>query len=846
MAKPADIKKRARRLANEGKIVDAIRALEEVTSQGHVDPYDLVMMGDLCIRGGRSDDATGYYERAVEAYSEASLHRNGIALCRKVLRVQPGQATFLRLLSELCEREGLVLDAVSGYLEYAEGLDPDEEAVDRDWLDSLARLRPRNTEIITRQAEMLFRWGRVPDAVGLLRAGAESVSRDEDRNQLLEMASQMAAMGGEGTGDPEFDAEMNEFLGEAEPELQRPQVTVNETSGEMNMRDMTFQKIDEEAAAEAAAEAPPEASTGASSALGFGEIDLSEDTDADGPSTPAAPGLFDDTAAPLEPPETDATAPEPVAEPPASAEPIAEPPTAAAPESSAEEPAIAEVPPALDLEAHAPEPAPGEDAFVGPLPPSAEAPEPTSFEDVQTTGEFSLDAGTIDLDAALDEESAGTPVESVEATAPEVNQDTSPDDETSRPVVGDRGEVLEIDADEDYASALAELNAFEDSRSHAKPELPVPEATAEETAPASDANDPALAEASGRADANQAFAEAFGEIQLDADADADAGDDDADAHDPDETQQLNAAELQERLAPEVVDSMEKTETPSGRGPKELPEDVATLQMLLLEDPFDRKVLGKLLEAHLREGDILSAQDLRERLTTVHLQAGDGAAALQVYRDFLEVEPAHREMRERASRLARELGQPLELPEEGADGGKKPDALFNVKGLSNVEVRDDAPSVSEDDMVDLGALLDEFRSGIKSSLEGADPRTHYDMGLSHLEMGLYDEAAEAFAEASIDPELEAEARELWGRALRLGGRGGDATRVLRAALALRPESLGVRYQLALALEDSGEPEEAQRLHQSILREDPNFEDVSARVEALGGSDCTTPRTPGSSG
>ena len=113
MAKTADIKKRARQLANDGKIVDAIRALEELTQTESVDPYDLVTLGDLCMRGGRPGDATDYYERAVNAYGEASLYRNGIALCRKVLRVQPDQGCFMRLLAEACDHEGLVLDAVS-------------------------------------------------------------------------------------------------------------------------------------------------------------------------------------------------------------------------------------------------------------------------------------------------------------------------------------------------------------------------------------------------------------------------------------------------------------------------------------------------------------------------------------------------------------------------------------------------------------------------------------------------------------------------------------------------------------------------------------------------------------
>jgi len=78
----------------------------------------------------------------------------------------------------------------------------------------------------------------------------------------------------------------------------------------------------------------------------------------------------------------------------------------------------------------------------------------------------------------------------------------------------------------------------------------------------------------------------------------------------------------------------------------------------------------------------------------------------------------------------------------------------------------------------------------------------------------------------------------GRCLRQLGRTEDAIRTLHAALACRPESLGIRYQLALAHEEAGETGDALRFHQSILREDPDFEDSQVRASALGGPDCAT--------
>jgi tetratricopeptide (TPR) repeat protein len=281
---------------------------------------------------------------------------------------------------------------------------------------------------------------------------------------------------------------------------------------------------------------------------------------------------------------------------------------------------------------------------------------------------------------------------------------------------------------------------------------------------------------------------------------------------------------------------------SETGPKPLPADVAGLQAILTKDPFRVDVMEKLVACLAQDGDILAAQEVRERLAQTLLHRGEPERALEVFDAFLKVEPTSKAVREQWERLARQLGRlpeptaprPVEPPASGV--AAKPTSLFNVRGLSSVEVRDDKPPVSADDMVDLGALLDEFRQGLKSTMASADPRAHYDMGLSHFEMGLYDEAAEAFEAASHDAQFEPEAREMWGRCLRELGKFDDAVRVLRAGLALRPESLGVRYQLARALEGAGETEEAGRFYGSILREDPHFEDAAVRLRALGGADC----------
>ncbi len=689
MAKPAEIKKRARQLAKDGKILDAIRALEGLVQGDSTDPYDLVMMGDLCIRGGRAGEATSHYERAVTAYRNASLHRNGIALCRKVLRVNPGQSSFLLLLAELCEREGLVLDAVSAYLEYAETQDQLEQTGEPlEWLDRLGRLKPRNSEMLTRQAECLVRWERVPVAVALLLSGAESADSEADRNVLLEMADQMRQL--HSGGDEELDSETSSYVNGAFTEEPSP-------DGPAPLADPD---LEPDRRSETVAGAG-DAQAGDDAALEYGAIDPeSLESDREGSIDPSMDGALSDGASMQ----------------------MASPLTSDA--DGSDDPSVAS--------SHRTEPAD--------------------------------DARVIELDAT-----------GVDAHDPR---------------------ALDMGADEP-GEHLYDLDA----------------ALSEDDSPPS---------------AELEWKPTLGEV-----------------------------------SPEVAESLELTETPMPeprprsmmatasdltevRARAELPDAADTLEALSSADPVRLDVLEKLLELHIREGDILSAQDLRERMARALVHHGRPEDALSQLEAYLEIEPSAGRIRDQYDRLAAEIGGPAAPAAEAGSGdepapvsSKKPESLFDVRGVSNVQVRDDAPTVSEDDMVDLGALLNEFRDGLKASMADASPKDHYDLGLSHVEMGLYEEAAEAFEQACTDPELEAESRELWGRCLREVGRFEEAARVLRAALALRPESLGVRYQLALSLEGAGEADDAMRLFESILREDPNFEDTGERVAALGGSDCAKP-------
>jgi tetratricopeptide (TPR) repeat protein len=131
-------------------------------------------------------------------------------------------------------------------------------------------------------------------------------------------------------------------------------------------------------------------------------------------------------------------------------------------------------------------------------------------------------------------------------------------------------------------------------------------------------------------------------------------------------------------------------------------------------------------------------------------------------------------------------------------------------------------VESEEWIDLSALLQEFREGTASQIPPEDAEGHYDLGLSHHEMGLFEEAIEEFglviASPAVTPPLLLKAYELRGVCLQRLERHREAIHDYRAALEIegRPEHerVPIRYRLARALTAAGETEEAREIFREL--------------------------------
>jgi tetratricopeptide (TPR) repeat protein len=77
-------------------------------------------VGDLYLKINDTQAAVRHYERAVDLYADQGFFNNAIALCGKILRVNPGRTQTYLKLAQLHARKNVVIEAKRNLLEFIE------------------------------------------------------------------------------------------------------------------------------------------------------------------------------------------------------------------------------------------------------------------------------------------------------------------------------------------------------------------------------------------------------------------------------------------------------------------------------------------------------------------------------------------------------------------------------------------------------------------------------------------------------------------------------------------------------------------------------------------------------
>jgi tetratricopeptide (TPR) repeat protein len=142
---------------------------------------------------------------------------------------------------------------------------------------------------------------------------------------------------------------------------------------------------------------------------------------------------------------------------------------------------------------------------------------------------------------------------------------------------------------------------------------------------------------------------------------------------------------------------------------------------------------------------------------------------------------------------------------------------------------------QDEQREFHEILEQFKRGIDQNLDSEDHEAHYDLGVAFKEMGLLDEAIAEFQKALRAPEGRLRTSEALGMAFFEKGQYAACESVLRRAVESVSGSdepkIGLLYWLGRASEALGKQADAIASYERALVVDISFLDLSKRVQKL---------------
>ncbi len=206
LEKAIEIKRRAQRCIQNGDLDGALNEYEKLVAADDADPYNFVLLADLLFKKGDGSGATNRYLSAASAYEKAGLYKNGIAVCKKMMRLSLAPVLVLERLAGLHALDGLGTEASLYYQQFAEHLVRDEK-----FKEAVEALRKgfeacrENVKVLERMSEVYLLIEDMPSAARSLVEAAQyyDVAGDTERaGRCRARAEQMQPGAGSAVVEP--------------------------------------------------------------------------------------------------------------------------------------------------------------------------------------------------------------------------------------------------------------------------------------------------------------------------------------------------------------------------------------------------------------------------------------------------------------------------------------------------------------------------------------------------------------------------------------------------------------------------------------------------------------------
>ena len=186
----------AQKLFAQGKLKEAVNEYKKILAKEPRDQNVLNALGDLYVRLNSVPDALEYYIKLADIYAGDGFLVRGIAMYKKVSKLDPANMRALERLAELYTMQGMMGDARAHYLQLVDAsLKANNAAKAMEVLQKVLDLDPHNVKIQMRLAELYERHGQPQQAAGVYRRLADHAiaeGRAADGQKWLQKALTLA------------------------------------------------------------------------------------------------------------------------------------------------------------------------------------------------------------------------------------------------------------------------------------------------------------------------------------------------------------------------------------------------------------------------------------------------------------------------------------------------------------------------------------------------------------------------------------------------------------------------------------------------------------------------------
>jgi tetratricopeptide (TPR) repeat protein len=760
------------------------KAIQEFESGADPSPdvgvYNKV--GDLHIKANEPAAAVQVFERAVDLYTDQGLTNNAIALCGKILRVNPGRVQVYLKLAQLHARKNVVSDAKKNLIEYVERMNAFNK------LDEAADAAKKFAEQFADNAELR---GLV---VELLNAAAREHA---DNEKLQALVADLNTMG----------------EGRSSTTVRRPS---RMSTAVKKAGDLVFLSFGDEEEEDEKKPAPPKPAAAAPA-----------------PPKPAVPPAA--PPKPSAPPAAAAAAPAAPKAPPAAPAKPAVPPAAAAPKAPPKAP---EPPPPLAIERTSL----ADDSGAAVINDSGAGQLDGLMVTGMDAGADSLDVDLPDLDLPVDMgdlSAAETPADitpaDIDLSSSDMSSDLSiePSVELDAPLGGSA-----FDTPSPTLRSTGEHSAFTggtfepgvDTPDLDTPLVEEPMVFIEAEAPAP----PSISELEERIlddPDNPEHHRALGEALL-------AAGQTQRGHEELELTLDRYEALEDwPKALDVANELISLDTAAVRFYQKRVE--LSFRLGDREHLVDSYL--ELGDALLRSGAVDKAIAVYRRVAEHDPGNARAATALQTLageeppapKPAAKAPPAKSAPSAPAAPPTPRASRPVPTASDGfVDLGA---FIMEEEEEKDTRMRIEEEEPSGDEEKDFSSMLSAFKQGIERTVAEEDFQTHYDLGVAFKEMGLLDEAIGEFQKALRAPEGKLKSSEALGTAFFEKEQYNVAETILKRATenitASEQEMLGLWYWLGRSCEAQGKNAEANAAYQHVTSVNIKFLDTADRVRAL---------------